>query len=282
MEKELRFEEKLVTPSWAKEILETRNNRNRPLNMNHVKDHIREIQTGKWMRNGEAIKFDWNGELGDGQHRLKAIEMTGISMKMLVVYNVDPEAFKTYDSGMNRKVADVFAIDDIPNYFAVSSIVRKYNALSLSKQTIVSGKSTLASGRIGGMRKFSSIELLDVYYRHSELFQTVCNKSWCLVKKMKLYSQTEIGAIMAYLILTKGHYSEIVMRFFDMLFQYKTDEDTSACRYLRDRIVNQSLKKSPLSGVYKQQLLIKCWNDYLNGSKLKTLQVKEGENLWFK
>lgn len=280
MEKELLHQEEVITPEIAKRYLDEYNLHNRPMNMDSVKDYVRQIQSGLWKNNGEAICFDWNGRLANGQHRLAAVVYSGIPVKFLVVRNVDPDAFASYDAGRNRRTSDVFFLDDIPNYVVVASIVRKYNTLINSERTIVSGANS-ACGAFG-RQKFSNQEILNLYKGHSDVFQTICKTSKCLVKKLKLYSDTETGAIMAYLHLSKGHSLEQIFRFFKMLFQYETEEDNTACRLLRERIIKQSLSRNPLTGKYKQQILIKCWNDYLDGSKLKRLQIQEGEILWFK
>src|SRR5690606_39031073 len=65
---------------------------------------------GAWQITGEAIKFDTNGALADGQHRLSAVVESGASVDMLVVRGVAPEAQTVMDSGAKRTASDALTL----------------------------------------------------------------------------------------------------------------------------------------------------------------------------
>ena len=54
----------------------------------------------------EAIKFDWNGRLIDGQHRLLAVVASGSHVRFLVVRGLAPDAQRYLDTGSKRSAAD--------------------------------------------------------------------------------------------------------------------------------------------------------------------------------
>jgi hypothetical protein len=69
------------------------------------------MESGKWVAaSGEAIKFDWNGKLIDGQHRLNAIVDFDKPVKMAVIKNADPETAYIADQGLKRSVSDLITI----------------------------------------------------------------------------------------------------------------------------------------------------------------------------
>lgn len=106
----VRCEIRFITPTWAKEQLERNNTRNRRLSA--VWQKIRAaIFRDAWWPNGEAIVFDSNGRLINGQHRLKAISESEMAVPCFVFYGINPEAFSTYDQGKKRNSADVLSIE---------------------------------------------------------------------------------------------------------------------------------------------------------------------------
>lgn len=95
-----------ITPKLAEQWLE-KNKDNRPVRDHHVRMLAREMREGLWQLNGEAIVFDFNGNLLDGQHRLWAAYEHEQSFDSVVVRGVAPDAFVTIDSGMKRSAGDV-------------------------------------------------------------------------------------------------------------------------------------------------------------------------------
>lgn len=121
--KEPSFRVETITPELAKAYLEA-NTHNRPISRATVAEYADAIREGHWLFNGEAIKFDWNEQLVDGQHRLGAIVKAGKAISILVIRNLDPEAFKTLDTGRKRSGGDVMALRGVMYSGAMSSAYR--------------------------------------------------------------------------------------------------------------------------------------------------------------
>ena len=86
-----------------------RNTNNRPVREKKVAQYHVEMIEDRWQFNGEAIKFDSDGNLLDGQHRLEALARTagtGLEFKMLVVRGLPPDAQVTMDQGAKHTPAD--------------------------------------------------------------------------------------------------------------------------------------------------------------------------------
>lgn len=90
-----------VTPQLAAEFLE-KNANNRSLSNAVVEHYAMQMRSGKWIANGETIKFGSNGELVDGQHRLQAIIQSGVTVTMVVVTGVPEGSKETIDVGKVR------------------------------------------------------------------------------------------------------------------------------------------------------------------------------------
>lgn len=98
-----------ITPAVAKRWL-TRNVRNRKVKPASVAAYARDMAAGRWKLTGEAIKFDTNGALSDGQNRLHAIVKANVSVTMLVVRGIEPDAQAVMDSGVKRSISDTFTM----------------------------------------------------------------------------------------------------------------------------------------------------------------------------
>jgi hypothetical protein len=94
------------------EILLKHNTRNRPLRETKAGNIARAMRLGNWQFNGEAIKFDRDGVLADGQHRLQAITMLDgeESFDMLVLFGLTPESQLTMDQGAKRGAHEQLAL----------------------------------------------------------------------------------------------------------------------------------------------------------------------------
>ena len=99
-----------VTPELAKEWLETKNTHNRKIFDQHVKKLVDNLKSGRWVDNGQSISFSSDGVLLDGQHRLTAIAISGVSATIPIVCDVsDKRAFATYDVDTRKRNANQIA-----------------------------------------------------------------------------------------------------------------------------------------------------------------------------
>lgn len=95
----------LVTPKIAEKML-TSNNHNRPVYQTTVDCYARDMRLGLWKQNNQGIGFDVNGTLIDGQHRLRAIIQSGVSIEMVIVTELPVESQMTVDVGKLRSTGD--------------------------------------------------------------------------------------------------------------------------------------------------------------------------------
>ena len=103
-------ERMMVTPDQAIHWLENTNTNNRKISDKHVQRLSRDMTEGKWMLTHDGIAFGPDGTLLDGQHRLWAICMSGVSVEMFVWRNVDPQSMMAIDCGKTRSMADILNI----------------------------------------------------------------------------------------------------------------------------------------------------------------------------
>lgn len=143
---------KLITPGLADAMLKSNTN-NRNLRATHVNEMVRDMQAGKFQMNGDAIRFDRNGTLLDGQHRLHAISKSGRAQTMLVIEGLDPESMKTIDGGVKRTNGDRLSIHGVKNGAMVAAMISILNVLARNNFNV----------------RMTPQEIFDVYDRHPSL-----------------------------------------------------------------------------------------------------------------
>lgn len=101
----IQFEMVDLTPEKAEQWL-GRNHGNRNLRPSKVALFARDMRNGRWVTAGDPIRFDWNGNLIDGQHRCEAVISSGATIRVIVVKGLDPVAQQVIDTGAKRTPAD--------------------------------------------------------------------------------------------------------------------------------------------------------------------------------
>ena len=113
-----------VTPELARKWLKM-NEKNRRISKRRVSVYSRDILNGTWSLNGESIKFDTEGKLLDGQHRLEAVIEANTAAEFLVVKGLRPETQTTMDTGRKRSLKDVLSMEGVVNPAVVSAVAKK-------------------------------------------------------------------------------------------------------------------------------------------------------------
>lgn len=111
-----------VTPDMAEHWL-TLNVKNRPKKPKNIERFARDMSNGDWQITGEAIKFDTDGHLSDGQNRLTAVVLSGATVDMFVVRGLAPEAQEVMDSGALRSASDSLTLRGVANAKDVAPVV---------------------------------------------------------------------------------------------------------------------------------------------------------------
>lgn len=91
-----------ITPSQAAYWLSHCNPKNRPINKSHVQRLASDMKAGRWRVTNQGFAFSPSGQLLDGQHRLSAVAMSGVSIQSYVFENIEVESQLVMDQGSKR------------------------------------------------------------------------------------------------------------------------------------------------------------------------------------
>ena len=98
-----------ITPAIATEYLKV-NKSNRPVKKSLVKHYAKVMTDGNWKLTHQGIAFNCDGTLLDGQHRLKGVELSGVSVQMIVTRGVSQDSQLVMDDHAKRSAGDALSI----------------------------------------------------------------------------------------------------------------------------------------------------------------------------
>ena len=270
----------LITPEIARGYLE-QNCGNRKVSKYMVNMYSEAMKRGEWMLNGESIKFDVDGNLIDGQHRLYALIEANISLELLVVRGLQKSAFKTLDVGKKRTAGDCLSIEGIANYNQVASIVRLYMKMR-SKE----GDLPLFS-RTGNTNNFAissfditNAQVLSEYHEHSAEYDEITRVAYKLYNDMRLLQTSLIGAYMSFLILSLGKDKAKVFDFFSQCIIGENIKSESII-FLHKLLVKRSNKTVIVTASDLDKYIKKAWNLFAQGKDVKVIRIKGEEKYMF-
>ena len=249
-----------ITPEMAKELLE-RNTRNRPLGEGRAKKIAEAIKRGEWAVNGDTIRISSTGVILDGQHRLKAILLSGVAVQTLVVTGLQDDVFETIDVGRaSRSTSDVMAIKGEKNYTILAAMTRMYFIWKKS------------GNPVHGNPEYSPTTAQQLELIEDRSFSRVVDESerlgWC----RKNMTPT-ISAFCLYIFYEAN--KEIASEFFHKLNSGSGLPDGSPILLLRDRLSeSKSDKMQKMDKAYMIALVFKAFKLYRDGAFVKTLRVR--------
>lgn len=114
-----------VTPALAEKWLAESNTHNRKTRPRTVDSYATDMVNGDWCDDGTPIQFSRNGTVLNGQHRLRAVVKSGVTLRVLVVSNLPEEVQESMDTGIPRSFADVLTLRGEKDAHNLATAVRR-------------------------------------------------------------------------------------------------------------------------------------------------------------
>jgi hypothetical protein len=244
----------LVTPETAALWLE-RNVHNRRLRQPKVDEMSRDMAAHRWGFAADPIRFDWNGNLIDGQHRLHAVIKSGTSQPMVLATGLDPQVMHVIDTGAKRSSGDAFALDGDRDAVHLAAAVR------------------LAKGYVEGTLRTNSVhspaastpELVAFRDANPELRQAVAlARSWSSLQRLFHPSVLAVG----WWVLS-GRDVDRAAEFFEAMLNNSTNGHGDPRNTLLNKMQQaiRAGRRKPKPGEQLTYLFI-AWNRWRDGKSL--------------
>ncbi len=248
----------VITPEMAGDWL-LRNEVNRTLTVLAVNKYAGIITRGDWSLNGESIKFDWNGKLIDGQHRLNAIIQTDTPVQSLVIFGAAPESYTTLDQGRKRSVGDILKMQyEEPDHANYSSLLSWYWKFTTNRTNSPDYYPT-------------TDQSLAIYKAHPGLGDSLRVTD---TKHFKIIGSRVALALCHYILHDLD--PEGAEEFFEKLGTGAGLPALSPILKLRERLINTRVSKTNMPTYEKIAIIIKAWNAWKVGRDMRSLSWRGG------
>lgn len=117
----IKVETREVTPAMAYLWLQ-KNKRNRAINYKRVNLYAEEMIKGNWLEHHQGIAFYEDGTLADGQHRLAAVQQSGVNVKMLIAWNVPEKSGLMIDGHQQRQTHQAIRISGLADWIGKDQV----------------------------------------------------------------------------------------------------------------------------------------------------------------
>ena len=243
---------------------------NRKLRPRLVERYATEMSSGHWKAGASTIKFNSDGELIDGQHRLNAIIQSGKTVEFDVRRELDPDVFMVLDTGGTRSPGDMLHVAGFQYTSNIASAIRQASSILEVEAGVVNPQSM-------GKKKITPAILLEWAQEHEEELVEACRET--MTKDAKVVCSPP--SLFAALYFLFAQYNRKACReFFQTLTQGIGFEhgNHDPLYQLRKQLLSfKSHKNMRRPSYYKAALVIKAWNAYQNRETIHQLKFLEGE-----
>jgi hypothetical protein len=258
------IKKEIVTPHLAESYLNL-NLRNRPLSASRVRLYVEVMRRGEWMFNGDPIRFDDSGVLIDGQHRLKAVAVSGVTQSFLVLRGLPNEVFKTIDIGAARSSGDLLSLSDIRNSNVAAAMARMFLLWRATGHPLSSVKEKQPTpSQILAFAEGNALLARATAYAANRKF-------------LRMYMTASVAGFVYLAISTLSE--ESAVEFLSEIESPQNIASKSVTFMLRERLVADRGNRVKMRKRDKIALILKAYRQWKAGAEVKTLRVRtEGDN----
>lgn len=271
----MQFEEIDIDPAFAQGLLESsRDVSQRTLVRRRVDQLAHDMSNGNFRLTHQPVAIDIDGQVIDGQHRLTAVVESGLTVRMLVAYDVDPTTFGVIDTGRARSPSDALKISGLTNVNVKASAARLLLAYELTKGT------TSSLGATARLLTSSDVQAVFDDSERTDLIRSGEQVAQRLASAVGRYG-IKTWAIVPYVIMAESeHIGEAVRsEFFERLTDGAMLSPGSAILAMRRWMINESglmaarAHERPAAFIANT---IKTLNDYTSQRERQTVLWRPG------
>lgn len=242
-----------ITPELAEAYL-GKNTDNRNVRKGNVSKLARDIKNGNYLITGDSIRFDWNGVLVDGQHRLLAIIASGQPVVTLVVRNLNPRVRDVIDAGAKRSAADALGFNEVSaNATTIAAAIRLI--IGFQRGVVVTTASRVPD--------LTNSEIVDWYVEDGGQIEEYANLSRSWYRKL----HCRPGVLTAAIHMLASIDAEQAMRFFNDMINLTLDGPSDPRRVLLTRLDRGEKVDARMPEAEQLFYLIRTWNAWRSGGK---------------
>lgn len=256
-----------LTPAKAEQFL-TKNVKNRNKKGGKIEKYARDMAAGNWRLTGEAIKFDHDGNLTDGQNRCYAVILSGATIQTMVIRGLDPDAMTVMDSGTPRSPGDSLNLAGYTNGKDLAAVANVHKAWTEGyfRHCMTARPTNVA---------VTNAEAVDYVKANPSL-----ESAMQFTVPVKASLPLPIGSLATAFIEFCEIDPDQAVEFFDRIRDFKTDGAGDPVATLLKRVASDKQKARailPSTGLF---YLIRAWNAFRANEQLTKFQIGSVERGW--
>lgn len=259
----------VITPEKATAYL-NKNVKNRNVVQRAVTEYANEMKNGRWLFNGDPIRFDTDGILLDGQHRLLAAVQADESFEAVVIRGLPAETQQVMDTGRKRSFANTLALageKDPTSVAAVATIAYLWDSGAR-------GVALRTHGNYGSYSLQIPV-LMDYFMKNRDEIIGVMTDT----RRLQHVLPTGIRAAgLAKIVLSRIDEDDAEF-FIEHLISGAELAATDPIHVLRNKLFKEKTQVNSAHSIpsdYTLALIFKAWNAWRNGSEMQILKFKVG------
>ena len=260
------IQELMITPTKATELL-NRNTNNRKLSTRRASALAEKMRQGEWQYNGDTIRISKTGVLLDGQHRLTAIEISGMAQRQILVDDLDDEAFTTIDIGSARKASQMIEMDGQANATTLAAATKLYLMYTLTGRPIHGNPD----------KGPSPTQIVRFAHETTELQEAV---AYCVSRKWLVkYVTASAASFCCYVfgLTNKEKTAQFLIELESGEFSYHD----SSVKIIRDLLIEERGSKRTTDRLTRMGMMFKAFRLFSEGKTAKLLRMPKNPDDWF-
>lgn len=247
----------LVTPEIAGFLLAL-NTGNRPMANASVDRFVAILRRGAWLNTGEPVIVSAEGILSDGQHRLRAVQVSGIAAEMDVRFGIARAAFVVTNTGARRTAGNALSIAGKPHasmQAAIGRMLVQYDA---------------------GAIHYSAAQIDPDMVMAASDNEPAIGRVAALIHGLKMKPLRTAPVGLALVLATRASSFEQAETFARLADDGRAG-DNDGSRRLNIRLRDIGLNKERLRQLDVAVLTVRAWNAWIAGRPIQVLKVTDAD-----
>lgn len=255
-----------ISPELARKYLALNIENNRSVNQNSVNTWARMMEQDEWYV-AEPIKFDSNGRLIDGQHRLLGVIKSGRTVQFLVVRGMDPKSVRTLDNGRKRTPGNALEIENFPGDTKMAAAALRVVGAYFNGELKHANSTNSRNGSVTGN------DVVNMWNQYPYIVDAV---KWAGEQRSSMNANPTVVAAGIVVLL---HYAswDHVIEFFGALTGNVALTDKDPRQVMRKWLMNQANAGECNSNEYRTRslfVMIRCWNWWIEGRPSTDIRLR--------
>ena len=242
-----------IDKALAEDMLSRNIANNRKVKDDWVNALAESMRRGSFLLNPQGIAFDKNGNLIDGQHRLRAVVKSGCTIPMRVTFGCENDSLGVIDAGVKRSAIDVAKMYSEEVHLTNTRIVGMFSSMMYHRNTQL-------------RKSLSPVELFGLIKANENAARIL----YCctVAKKMDMFTGEMRAALLEAMLVTGD--AQAVFDFRNVYELNEMNPNRNYCNQivlaLRQRLANNKIKRVTLARGAMYNLVQNCFYQFINSS----------------